>query len=44
MQYHVLMMVLTEYSSSYSLFACHMMLATSIFDLAQTQQHFQTIV
>ena len=46
MQYHLIVMVLAEYSSSYSLFACHMMLATSIFyfDLAQTQQHFQTIV
>jgi len=44
MQYRLLMMVLAEYSSSYSLFACHMMLATIYFDLAQTQQHFQTIV
>ena len=33
MQYRALMMVLAEYSSSYSLFACHMMLATSILTL-----------
>ena len=49
MQYHLLLMVLAEYSSSYSLFTCHMMLATYdagniYFDLAETQQHFQTIV
>jgi len=30
MLYHLIVMVLAEYSSSYSLFACHMMLATSI--------------
>ena len=35
--FHLIVMVLAEYSSSHSLFACHMM-------LAQTQQHFQTIV
>jgi len=29
MQYNLLMMVLAEYSSSYSLFACHITLATS---------------
>jgi len=33
MHYHLLMMVLAEYSSSYSLFACRMMLATSILTL-----------
>jgi len=33
MQYHLIVMVLAEYSSSYSLFACHMMLATSILTL-----------
>jgi len=33
MQYHLLGMVLAEYSSSYSLFTCHMMLATSILTL-----------
>jgi len=37
MQFHLILMVLAEYSSSHSLFACRMM-------LAQTQQHFQTIV
>ena len=45
MHYHPIVMVLAEYSSSYSLFACHMMLATSILTLLmQSQQHFQTIV
>ena len=43
MQYHFLVMVLAEYSSSYSQFACRIMLAT-YFDLAPTQQLFQTIV
>jgi len=33
MQYHPIVMVLAEYSSSYSLFACHMMLAASILTL-----------
>jgi len=33
MEYQLLVMVLAEYSSSYSLFACHMMLATSILTL-----------
>ena len=33
MQYHLFMIVLAEYSSSYSLFACHMRLATSILTL-----------
>ena len=33
MQYHLIVMVLAEYSSSYSLFACHTMLATSILTL-----------
>jgi len=33
MQYHLLLMVLAEYSSSYSLFACHTMLATSMLTL-----------
>jgi len=33
MQYHLIMMVLTEYSSSYSLFTCHVTLATSILTL-----------
>ena len=33
MQYQLLVMVLAEYSSSYSLFAYHMMLATSILTL-----------
>jgi len=33
MQYHLLAMVLAENSSSYSLFACHMMLATSTLNL-----------
>jgi len=33
MQYYLLMMVLAEYSSSYSLFAHHMMLATPILTL-----------
>ena len=40
MQYQLLVMVLAEYSSSHSLFACHMI----YFDPAQTQQHFQTIM
>ena len=45
MQYHLMVMVLAEYSSSYSLFACQMMLATSVLSLhAPTQQLFQTIV
>ena len=33
MQYHLLVMILAEYSSSYSLFACHMMSATSVLTL-----------
>ena len=43
MQYHLMVMVLAEYSGSYSLLACQMMLATSI-ELVPTQQLFQTIV
>jgi len=39
MYYHFLMMVLAEYSSCYSLFACHMMLATSIFTLLEVSNH-----
>jgi len=44
MQYHLLVMVLAEYSSSYSLFALSYHVGNIYFDLAQTQQHFQTIV
>jgi len=36
MQYHLIVMVLAEYSSSYSLFASHMMLVWP----CSTQQHF----
>ena len=36
MQYHLIVMVLAEYSSGYSLFAFHMMLATSILTLLKT--------
>ena len=44
MQYHLIVMVLAEYSSSYSLFALSYHVGNIYFDLAQTQQHFQTIV
>ena len=45
MQYYLLMMVLAEYSSSYVLSVCLLYDVGDIyFDLAQTQQHFQTIV
>ena len=33
MQYHLLVMALAEYSSSYSLCACHMMLTMSMLSL-----------
>ena len=33
MQYHLIVMELAEYSSSYSLFVCHTKLATSILTL-----------
>jgi len=33
MQYHLIVMMLAEKSSSYSLFACHTMLTTSILTL-----------
>ena len=41
MQYHLIVMVLAEYSSSYFLFAD---VGNIYFDLAQTEQHFQSIV
>jgi len=41
MQYHLIMMVLAECSSRYSLFASYDV-GNIYFDLAQTQQHFQT--
>ena len=41
MQYHLIVMVLAEYSCSYSLFAD---VGNIYFDLAQAQQHFQSIV
>ena len=45
MQYHLMVMVLAEYSSSYSLLACHYYDVGNIyFELAPTQQLFQTIV
>ena len=43
MQYHLIMMVLAEYSSSYSLLPV-IWCWQHLFDLAQTQQHFQTIM
>ena len=45
MQYHLLVMVLAEYSSSYVLSVCLSYgVGNLYFDLAQTQQYFQTIV
>ena len=42
MQYHLIVMVLAKYSSSYSLFVYDV--GNIYFELVQTQQHFQTIV
>ena len=44
MQFHLIVMVLAEYSSSYSLFALSYHVGNIYFDLPQTQQHFQIIV
>jgi len=41
--YHLLVMVVAEYSSSYSLFACHMMLATSILTLLKLSNIFEPL-
>jgi len=43
MHYHPIVMVLAEYSSSYSPFACRDV-GNIYFDLAQTQQHVQSTV
>ena len=43
-QYHLLVMVLAEYNSSYSLLSCRMMLATSFLTLLQLSNFFKTIV
>jgi len=44
-QYHLLVMVVAEYSSNYVLSVCLSYgVGNLYFDLAQTQQHFQTIV
>ena len=45
MHYHPIVMVLAEYSCSYSPFACHNYDVGNIFfDLAQTQEYVQSIV
>jgi len=45
MQYHLLMMVLAECSSGYSLSVCLSYDVGNIyFDLTQSQQHFQTVL
>jgi len=46
MQYHLIVMVLAEYNSTYPVLSVYLSydVGNIYFDLAQTQQHFQTIV